>query len=129
MGAIDGRHIKIQKPPGCRGNDYMNRKAYHSILLQGICDNEGRLSGVCIEPPGRVHDAQMLRQTDFLSEWERKMRLYYLLGDSAYISAQFSFIITLQRDNGTLTELDVKRNTRISRRLVIKENVHGRMKC
>jgi len=64
--------MKIQKPPGCHGNHYMNRKAYHSILLQGICDDEGRLLDVCIGPPGRVHDARMLRESDFFGEWEQR---------------------------------------------------------
>ena len=101
----------------------MNRKAYHSILLQGICDDEGKLLDVCIGPPGRVHDARMLRKSDFFGEWEAKMRQYYLLGDSAYISVQFPFIIKPQRDNGTLIEFDMAQNTRISKR-----RVHNR-KC
>ena len=38
IGAIDGCHIKILKPLA-RGQDYINRKFFFSILLQGICDN------------------------------------------------------------------------------------------
>lgn len=39
IGAIDGCHIKILKPL-VRGQDYINRKGFFSILLQGICDNK-----------------------------------------------------------------------------------------
>ena len=129
IGAIDGCHIKIQKPPGCRGEDYINRKSYYSILLQGICDDEGRLLDVFIGPPGKVHDARMLRKSDFFMEWQAKMAQYFLLGDSAYISRQFPFIKTPRRDNGNLTDEERAQNTKISRGRVIIENVYGRMKC
>ena len=129
IGAIDGCHIRIQKPQGIRGDDYMNRKGYFSILLQGICDDEGKLIDYFIGPPGRLHDARMLKESDFFQDWQAKMENYFLLGDSAYISAQFPFIITPKRDNGTLTDDDVAENVRISRGRVIIENVFGRMKC
>lgn len=35
--AIDGCHIRVQRPP-IRGGDYMNRKSFYSVLLQGIVD-------------------------------------------------------------------------------------------
>ncbi|ROI16107.1 hypothetical protein DPX16_7160 [Anabarilius grahami] len=41
IGAIDGCHIKLQQPP-VRGGDYLNRKCYYSVVLQGIVDGKGR---------------------------------------------------------------------------------------
>ncbi|KAJ8355235.1 hypothetical protein AAFF_G00083580 [Aldrovandia affinis] len=43
VGAIDGCHIRIQRPP-VRGGDYLNRKSFYSILLQGIVDDQGSSS-------------------------------------------------------------------------------------
>ncbi|KAG5275883.1 hypothetical protein AALO_G00125580 [Alosa alosa] len=128
IGAIDGCHIRIQRPP-VRGGDYMNRKSYYSVLLQGIVDAEGRFINVFTGMAGRVHDARMLRSSPFFQEWQEKMGEYHLLGDSAYISQHFPFIITPRRDNGALTDADLRRNADISRGRVIVEQAFGRMKC
>ncbi|KAJ4923586.1 hypothetical protein JOQ06_021497 [Pogonophryne albipinna] len=41
-GAIDCCHIQIKCPSGPDGPDYCNRKLFHSVVLQGICDHQGR---------------------------------------------------------------------------------------
>ena len=129
IGAIDGTHIRILKPKGPRGVDYYNRNKYHSMLLQGICDDTGKFLDVFTGPPGRVHDARMLRESDFFRDWQMKMGNYFLLGDTAYKCAQFPFIIAPKKDVGTLTAEDIADNTRISKGRVIIENVFGRLKC
>ena len=40
IGCIDCTHVRIQAPHG-NENNYVNRKRYHSINVQGICDYEG----------------------------------------------------------------------------------------
>ncbi|CAL8370557.1 unnamed protein product [Boreogadus saida] len=62
-------------------------------------------------------------------EWQERMGEYRLLGDSAYIGQDFPFIISPRRDNGALTDADLRRNTDISRGRVIIEQAFGRMKC
>jgi len=129
IGAIDGCHIRISRPAR-RGDDYMNRKSYYSVLLQGICDHNGIFCDVYVGPPGRVHDARMLRISPVYADKATKFgNTWKLLGDSAYISADFPFIITPKRDNGLLTAEDIGNNTAISRGRVIIENVFGRLKC
>lgn len=128
IGAIDGCHIRIQRPP-IRGGDYINRKSYYSILLQGIVDERGRFIDVFAGPPGRVHDARMLRSSKFFQVWQDKMGNYQLLGDSAYIGQAFPFVLTPKRDNGALTEADEQRNAEISRGRVIVEQAFGCLKC
>lgn len=39
MASIDGSHIKIL-PPREHPNSYCNRKGYHFVLLQGVCDHK-----------------------------------------------------------------------------------------
>ena len=58
VGAVDGTHIPIISPQDCPA-DYYNGKEWHSIILQGVVDHEGRFIDVYIGWPGRVHDARV----------------------------------------------------------------------
>ena len=42
IGCVDGTHIRIQAPHYDE-NGYVNRKGFHSINIQGICNTEGKL--------------------------------------------------------------------------------------
>ena len=127
IGAIDGCHIRIQRPPE-RGIDYINRKTYYSVLLQGICNDEGRFIDIFTGIPGRVHDCRMLRCSDFFAHWQEKMGEYKLLGDSAYDCQDFPFIIATKRGNN-LSNDDIAKRELISKGRVIIENTFGRLKC
>jgi len=129
IGAIDGCHIRITRP-AAYGDNYMNRKGYYSILLQGVCDDEGFFRDVFVGPPGRVHDARVLKMSPVYRNADQLLgSTHKLLGDSAYIANAFPFIITPKRDNGLLSSEDVARNARISRGRVVIENTFGRLKC
>ena len=81
-------------------------------------------------PPGRVHDARMLRRSTLYATVDNKLGdRFRLLGDSAYISNDFHFIMAPKRDNGNLTADQVRNNTNISRGRVIIENAFGMLKC
>ena len=41
IGCIDGTHVRIQAPHE-HENDFVNRKGYHSINVQAICDHRGK---------------------------------------------------------------------------------------
>ena len=128
LGAIDGCHIRIQRPP-VRGGDYLNRKSYYSVLLQGIVDDRGRFIDIFAGPPGRVHDSRMLRVSPFFEDWRESMGEFKLLGDSAYICRHYPFIVTPKRDNGALSVADQQLNTRVSRGKVVVEHAFGGLKC
>uniref|UniRef100_A0A3B3SZE8 Uncharacterized protein n=1 Tax=Paramormyrops kingsleyae TaxID=1676925 RepID=A0A3B3SZE8_9TELE len=127
IGAIDVTHIMFS--PFYIWVDYMNRNGFCSVLLQGIVDERGRFIDIFAGPPGRVHDARMLRASDFFLEWHQKMGDYFLLGDSAYISQAFPFICAPKRDNGRLTEAEHQLNARINRGRFIVEQAFGYLKC
>lgn len=73
IGAIDGCHIKIQRP-AIRGGDYLNRKGFYSLLLQGTVDDQGRFLDIFTGVPGKVHDSRMLRMlcSHFLKTGSRR---------------------------------------------------------
>jgi len=51
LGAIDGTHIRIEKPLD-RAQDYCNRKKFFSITLQAVADADMRFTNVyCGETP------------------------------------------------------------------------------
>ena len=58
LGAIDGTHIPI-KAPLVHHADYYNRKCFHSVILQGVCDSQCCFTDVFAGWPGRAHDSRV----------------------------------------------------------------------
>ncbi|XP_061486131.1 uncharacterized protein LOC133386491 [Rhineura floridana] len=56
VGVVDGCHIPIMAPAG-QGEEYINRKGFYSILLQGTCDHTGRFINIEVGWSGRNHDS------------------------------------------------------------------------
>ena len=57
-GAIDGTHIPIVAPSECHA-EYVNRKGYHSIIMQAVVECKYLYRDVVIGWPGSVHDARV----------------------------------------------------------------------
>ena len=47
IGCLDGTHVRIQAPTA-NENDYVNRKGFHSINVQAVCNYKGRYSNVVL---------------------------------------------------------------------------------
>ena len=58
MGAIDGKHIAIQKPPQS-GSLYYNYKGFFSTVLMGIADAEYRFLWIQVGDVGSASDGQI----------------------------------------------------------------------
>lgn len=59
VGAIDGTHVRIVAPEQDEAL-YVNRKRYHSINVQVVCDARYRLIDVVARWPGSTHDSRIL---------------------------------------------------------------------
>nr|CAH7769683.1 unnamed protein product [Callosobruchus chinensis] len=60
VGVIDCTHIKIKKPP-LHGDEYINRKAYHSINVQATYNAYEWFTSVDASWPGSVHDSRICK--------------------------------------------------------------------
>ena len=69
VGALDGSHIPI-KAPKDDPNEYVNRKSFHSIVLQGVADANGKFLHVSTGYAGSIHDARVLRMSALLTAIE-----------------------------------------------------------
>ncbi|XP_025106067.1 putative nuclease HARBI1 [Pomacea canaliculata] len=88
LGCIDGTQIPIQSPGTARNeHEYVNRKGYHSINVQVICDADLIFFNIVAKWPGSVHDARILRESPFYDAMESNQPPLrgHLLGDSGYM--------------------------------------------
>lgn len=83
LGCVDGTHIRI-KTPTLHEPDYVNRKGYHSINAQIVCDADLTITNCVIKWPGAKHDSFILRQSKLCADFEAGLYPGKLLGDSGY---------------------------------------------
>ncbi|XP_031349770.1 putative nuclease HARBI1 [Photinus pyralis] len=129
FGCVDGTHIPIPGP--LADNSYYNRKGFHSVLLQGICNAKQEFINVYCGWPGSVHDSKMWQNSKVykkLEEGANAMLLpgCYLLGDTAYPIKPYMMVPF--KDNGTLTLRQRRFNAKLSSTRVVIEQAYGRLK-
>lgn len=123
IGAVDGSHIPI-KAPSRNQESYINRKSFHSIVLQGVCNHQLYFIDCFAGYPGSTHDARVLRNSDlFAKAMDPGNSLFplqtYLLGDSAYPLT--TWLMPPFRDNGHLSDKQIHYNyLHSSTRMVIE---------
>ena len=83
VGAIDGCHVRI-KPPLLDGTCYLNRKLFHSIQMQAVCDTDCLFLDIFVGYPGSVHDARVLKNSPMYVQELYPPEGYYILGDGGY---------------------------------------------
>ncbi|XP_050056248.1 putative nuclease HARBI1 [Aphis gossypii] len=127
LGCIDSTSITIRTPKHKVKSTYVNRHDIPAITLQGICDSKKRFLDAFTGPPGKIHDARVLKLSGVL-DWLPRLcnEKYYLLGDGAYPLRQW--LITPYRNIGHFTESQKHFNKKFSATRVKIENTFGLLK-
>ena len=138
-GAIDGTHIPILAPEESH-TDYINRKGYHSIIMQAVVDCNYRFRDVVIGWPGSVHDARVLSNS-LLYKKGMENQLFpgiqakqihdqdifpFLIGDPAY--PLLPWLMKPYPENSSTPTIERVFNYSLSRARMTVEDTFGRWK-
>ncbi|XP_015778386.1 PREDICTED: putative nuclease HARBI1 [Acropora digitifera] len=86
VGCVDGTHIRLQRPSQNEA-DYVNRKGYHSINVQAICDHIGIFTNIVAKWLGSTHDSFIFTDSVIGQQLQTQPQTLedgLLLGDSGY---------------------------------------------
>ena len=126
VGAIDGSHIPISEPSKHQEN-YVNRKGFHSILLQAVCDNDLKFIDVYAGWPRSVHDARVFRNSPLCHN------LSALCGEGSFIAGDTAYpllvhLMTPFKDNGHLSAAQKRFNFKLSSECCMIERAFALLK-
>lgn len=139
VAALDGCHVPIIAPLQSP-EDYVNRKGFHAVTLQGLVDSNYRFVDIFVGWPAKVHDARVFKNSPLFSHCCARTFLPLqlsrvisgvrvpplIVGDSAY--ALSDWLMKPYTDNGNLTREQVNFNKILSMTRVVVENAYGRLK-
>ena len=137
-GAIDGTHIPIIAPKEDH-TDYVNRKGYHSVVMQAVVDCNYLFRDIVIGWPGSVHDARILSNSSVYAKGNNKTLFpdvrerigdqdvpIVILGDPAY--PLLPWLLKAYPENPNTPQSQRVFNYRLSRARMTVENTFGRWK-
>uniref|UniRef100_A0A8C5CU04 DDE Tnp4 domain-containing protein n=1 Tax=Gadus morhua TaxID=8049 RepID=A0A8C5CU04_GADMO len=126
-GSIDCIHIRI-KPPGEYKEDYYNRKLFHSIQLQAICDHKGRFLNAFVGLPGSVHDARVLRWSSVYVQQLYPPPGWCIIGDGGYPCLATPICLMTPFREPVQGPVQARYNKHLSKARCVVERAFGMMK-
>lgn len=134
IGAIDGTHIPIL-PPTVGYRDFINRKGWPSMVLQGFVDHQYIFRNITVKHPGSVHDATVFKDSSLYKNNNKLIPKHsihinnkeiplMIAGDPAYPLLPW----LIKGYTGSLTPEQESFNTYLSSARICIENAFGRLK-
>ncbi|XP_041379626.1 putative nuclease HARBI1 [Gigantopelta aegis] len=125
IGCIDGTHIRVACPVKVHNAaSYMNRKGYHSLIVQMVCDSSMKITNVVARWPGSSHDSRIFRSSTLRDHLEDGTIRGILLGDNGYACERYLLTPVLRAG----TDSERRYNTSHRRTRNITERVFGLLK-
>lgn len=114
VGAIDGTYIPI-KAPQENPEVYINRKCFHAITMQAICDHNRAFRDVFVGFPSSVGDLRIFRNSDIYRNISLNVEEHFganefIIGDKAY--PLLTWCIPPYIDRGNLTRKETNFNNK-----------------
>lgn len=129
IGCIDGSHIKINAPKD-HPNSYVNRKGFHSLLLQAVCDHRMLFTDIYAGEAGSIHDYTLFRRSNLSRRiLNGHVRFYndsHMVGDLAYRLT--TFLLTKFKNNRDLNRREKNYNIILSKARVTIERAFAYLK-
>lgn len=112
VGAIDGTYVPI-KAPSLNPEVYVNRKCFHGITLQAICDPSLKFINCFTGYPSSTSDLRIFKNSDIYGEFVNNTISYFnndqfIIGDKAYPLTMWCIPPFI--DRGNLTNVEVTFN-------------------
>ncbi|KAK5648377.1 hypothetical protein RI129_003269 [Pyrocoelia pectoralis] len=128
IGCTDESRVKIIASKDSPNSD-LNRKKFHSVLLQGVCNEKKLFLDTYAGEPGPLHDYNLYQKFDLAERiTTRSVTFYnngYLIGDLAY---KLSIIIAGFKNFGNITRREVNFNKKLNLCRVEIENAFALLK-
>lgn len=130
IGAIDGSYIPI-KAPRIDAEVYVNRKCFHAITLQAICDHSLKFIDCFVGYPSSVSDIRIFKNSDIYKDIISNLQHYFpngefLLGDKAY--PVLEWLIPPYIDRGNLGRREHNFNSALSKTRQVIERTFALLK-
>ena len=101
IGAIDCTHIGIIDPPAnMHPDEYINRKNYHSINVQAVCDSDCVFIDIDAPWPGSVHDSRIFKNSSLYRKLIGGEIQGSLIDDNGYPLQHICLVPFLRPTNG-----------------------------
>ncbi|KAK6489583.1 putative nuclease HARBI1 [Huso huso] len=103
----------------------VNRKGFHSVTVQMICDPDCLFTNIEAQWPGSAHDSRMFRESTLNQQCEQGQYNGLLLGDNGYACRPFMMTPYLNPEPGSQTRF----NTSLCKTSVKIEMAFGILKA
>ncbi|XP_032363501.1 putative nuclease HARBI1 [Etheostoma spectabile] len=127
VGSIYGCHVRVT-PPAEDAACYLNRKIFHSVQFQAVCDHTAKFIDVFIGFPGSAHDARVLKNSPLYYQHRYPPPGFCLIGDGGYPFLRQPIALMTPFRQPVHNNLQVRFNSHLSRARCVVERAFGILK-